>query len=70
MMEGILTIVFIPQGCELELLIGTRESKDSRVQAGLASPRSSIGLARPRVPASPRAASPRVQKVGLVPALV
>ncbi len=63
----------------LELLIGTRESKDSRVQAGLAIPspafkglvdklglilklgRSSIGLASPRVPASPMEASPRVR---------
>ncbi len=31
---------------------------------------SSIGLAGPRVPASPREASPRVQKVGLLPSLV
>ncbi len=28
-----------------------------------------VGLASPRVPASPRVASPRVQKVGLVPTL-
>ena len=31
---------------------------------------SSVGLASPRVPASPREASSRVQKVRLVPALV
>ncbi len=69
----------------VELWIGTRESKDSRVQAGLASPSpalkglvdsleqartSSIGLASPQVPASPREASPQVQKGGLVPALI
>ncbi len=73
--------------CSVELLIGTRESLDSQVQAGLAVPsplqrglvdspkrsklrRPSIGLASLRVPASPRETSPRVHKVGLVPALV
>ncbi len=44
----------------------TRES-ESNFKV-LASP--SIGLASPRVPASPREASPRVQRVGLVPALM
>ena len=32
--------------------------------------KSPVGLASPQVPASPREASPRVQKVGLVPALM
>ncbi len=32
--------------------------------------RPAIGPASPRVPAGPREASPRVQKVGLVPALL
>ena len=55
----------------IELLIGTRESKDSRVQAGLAGPSPlHIGLASPLVPASPGEAGPRVQKIGLLPALI
>ena len=62
------------------MLHGRAVNWDSRVQAGLASPRPlglilklrspPIRLAIPRVPASPREASPRVQKVGLVSALV
>ena len=53
----------------------TRESESSLQRTlGLARAlklrRSSVGLASPRVPASPKEASPRVQKVGLVPALI
>ncbi len=48
----------------------TRESEsNSKDSPGLVR-RSAIGPASPRVPASPREASPRVQRVGLVPALV
>ncbi len=54
---------------------------DSRVQAGLTSSSSLLrtretcqstvfGLASPRVPASPQEAGPRVQKIGLLPALI
>ena len=50
----------------------TRESESSLQRTrGLARElRFSIGLASPRVPASPRKASPRVQTDGLVPALL
>ncbi len=60
----------------VELLIGlagplwTRESESNFKGLILKLGSSSVGLASPRVPASPRVASPQVQRVGLVPALV